>query len=46
MHRGQRGRNVLVRGPGGKPVDGGGHRSKAKATRQARAVNAPRSQRR
>jgi hypothetical protein len=32
----------LVRNRGGMPVDGGGHASKAKATRQARAINANR----
>jgi len=41
MHRGPRG-DVLVRGQTGKPVDGGGHRGKGKAERQARAVNSPR----
>jgi hypothetical protein len=33
------GTNALVRGPSGNPVDGGGHESKAKAQRQAGAIN-------
>lgn len=39
VHRGARGNPILLRNRGGTPVDGGGHRSKAKATRQARAIN-------
>ncbi|MCH8147379.1 MAG: hypothetical protein IH987_05195 [Planctomycetes bacterium] len=30
----------IARQPSGTPVDGGGHRSAAKAKRQARAINA------